>query len=1486
MFKIKQFKRALSLTLVALLLIYVLPFNTNPSFAAGSNSASFSDIRYLVNGVALSGSDLNTINNGTPVTIEFNIAIDNSATTTPAALTYDFPAEDYLDFSGANLSGALENGDGDVYGNWYVDETSKQLIVIFNDLAASESNAQGKIVITRSFYLENVDETVVYTIDAPIAGNSSKSYQFSFAPPDEGALTKSGEQNSANSLLLDWTIDINSDAQKINNPVLDDYYDSALLNAVAGSVKIYEITVTSGAAVSVDANVTSQFNGSNGMAISNSDGRLNITFGNSIDRAYRVLYQTKIDTSNSDNLQPQVSYSNNASFTNQSAQATVTVTNENKHTKSGQADNAFNADAINWTIELNTLSQTLQNLVVVDTIPSGLNLDLSSIAVADNSGNPLTIDYTVTSSSALEIVFNEPVTSAIELHYQTTIDKSDGSVYQNASTADGGKNYATISYTNDAIISYDGNSGTTISDTVDVAKGVPLNKNSEKISIDGKSYLKWQLDINTDFIDLGTVVVEDFMSDNLTLDVDSIVVYPLTAQANKVGVFTQGAALDSSEYSVVYDTAGGATGVHPYYTASAPLTPAHYFDVRFVNPVSNAYRITYLTEVDIESKENYDNSAEIWYKPNGTGTGSGSGGSGGGSGDNNWNGHTINYSQAPTENTTLSKYHVRYKDDNLVGYENLGKHSVDHRDNTFGWLLSVSPQDDGLTNIVITDNLDEGHYMTTAQINAIRVAFGKPYPSATALVLGTDYTVTTATDNNGKINSFTIDFRDDFEASFANLYVAYESTINEDTVFNNTGELLTYTNGFTVDATELSTPLTKTITPVINDVTKYNGQKQVLSHDSDSTTITWAVDVNYLGKNIVHNDNIILSDTIEDTQKLIADSVQIYSDYSYDKNGAIVDEASLTSIDLTAEDIKVVYGADLQSFEVIFPTTITKPYRVVYQTQRVGLTQPTYNNTATVNYGAEYTASVDYDNYDNFVYKNLTTGSLPDGNNSTYADWTVLINESVSVIDSLTLTDTLSSGLTLDMNSFTLKTATGDALDFYAYFNVAGPKTTSTNENIYTYTLRQGAAPINQKLYIGYRTTIDKTMVYDGEIYNNISFDGTSSREESVSKSSEKTVAYWTTYGIFSSEAGSFTVTKKDKDSKQTLAGVKYELFRYINDEYRSMGYFTTDQNGQIHIERLKYLDYQLIEISTIEGYSLDSTPYDFAIASTADVTFTLTNAKETSIESTSSVSNSSKSTSGVSNSSENTSSDSSRNKASTTTTEATTTPIVGQSSTQNTTSNTETSSRQEVDTSTQDNSETTTSTEQTTTEETTQTESTTRRQTTKDKQADTTTTELATTTAETTTSISDSDAASSTAAEQTSATTTTTQATTANTSTQQISRNTNTNTPVVDAIELEDDQIPLAGNLPENGTLVIDGSGQWTYTPDEGFEGHDSFTIIVVNPDGSEEKITIELDIELPFSATTLPKTNEGIPYHYPLIGILLIALGFIFRSDRIAAE
>ncbi|EAP95016.1 putative calcium-binding outer membrane-like protein, partial [Vibrio splendidus 12B01] len=97
------------------------------------------------------------------------------------------------------------------------------------------------------------------------------------------------------------------------------------------------------------------------------------------------------------------------------------------------------------------------------------------------------------------------------------------------------------------------------------------------------------------------------------------------------------------------------------------------------------------------------------------------------------------------------------------------------------------------------------------------------------------------------------------------------------------------------------------------------------------------------------------------------------------------------------------------------------------------------------------------------------------------------------------------------------------------------------------------------------------------------------------------------------------------------------------------------------------------------------------------------------------------------------------------------------------------------------------------------------------------------------------------------------------------VSVTTDEDTPVsgsLTATDADNDQLTFSkGTEPSNGSVVVDENGNWTYTPDENYNGSDSFSVVVDDGQGGTDTITVDVGVS-PVPSVSITETvnvSEG---------------------------
>ncbi|OKP71820.1 hypothetical protein A3842_23255 [Paenibacillus sp. P3E] len=236
----------------------------------------------------------------------------------------------------------------------------------------------------------------------------------------------------------------------------------------------------------------------------------------------------------------------------------------------------FNADHIDWTVDVNKKLEPVTGAVITDPIPEGLSMDSTVSMAVYQLGIQLDGTVTVgalvdTSKYAAEVTggiltvrFTDPVISgAYRIAYSTAV------------VSDSLK-----SFTNTATFTGAGRDPVSSSSTVTIQRGGSLNKVATNYEW-GKQIITWAIEYNYNnkVIPQGSAVLKDYFNYTQSLVSDSLVVYPVTL--NSAGTAIKGTPLlPNVDYKVT-----GLIDVEK-----------NGFKLEFLNGISSAYRIEYKTK--------------------------------------------------------------------------------------------------------------------------------------------------------------------------------------------------------------------------------------------------------------------------------------------------------------------------------------------------------------------------------------------------------------------------------------------------------------------------------------------------------------------------------------------------------------------------------------------------------------------------------------------------------------------------------------------------------------------------------------------------------------------------------------------------------------------------------------------------------------------------------------------------------------------------
>ncbi|MEZ8878250.1 Ig-like domain-containing protein, partial [Vibrio lentus] len=95
------------------------------------------------------------------------------------------------------------------------------------------------------------------------------------------------------------------------------------------------------------------------------------------------------------------------------------------------------------------------------------------------------------------------------------------------------------------------------------------------------------------------------------------------------------------------------------------------------------------------------------------------------------------------------------------------------------------------------------------------------------------------------------------------------------------------------------------------------------------------------------------------------------------------------------------------------------------------------------------------------------------------------------------------------------------------------------------------------------------------------------------------------------------------------------------------------------------------------------------------------------------------------------------------------------------------------------------------------------------------------------------------------------------------VSVTTDEDSPVSGSLTVTDadnDQLTFSkGTEPSNGSVIVDENGNWTYTPDENYNGSDSFTVVVDDGQGGTDIITVDVGVNAQNDGPTIDVVAEA---------------------------
>ncbi len=511
--------------------------------------------------------------------------------------------------------------------------------------------------------------------------------------------------------------------------------------------------------------------------------------------------------------------------------------------------------------------------------------------------------------------------------------------------------------------------------------------------------------------------------------------------------------------------------------------------------------------------------------------------------------------------------------------------AINYEEKTINWQLNVDPvREDIEADFTITDTFPyDGLILLPDTVN---VTLG-----GTELIKDTDYTL--APIGEGYQKGFTIVINK--EIAGGKLVVNYSTSYDEQKVVD--GNTLiphskedqsnVYKNqvvykGTTENGNSIEEKTSAT-RKVIDKAWNSGFKEGNLVNPDDWTNasdrkIAWQVYFNYNQHNL--GEGVSVTDTLAYAGTIIDDSIKV-SVYTVASNGdtTITEETLEKAVDYNV-------AIDGQKLTVEFLDEVTERYVIEFETTVPDISAENYVNNAELTTNDDgsypYTSSVDYDKWDDLLDKEV----LPDVSQvyiGEELEWKITANESLSVINNATLTDTISAGLSFVEDSFTIVTANGETLEEEDY--TLDWKINDSGETV----LSIEFTSLTQAIEISYKTIV--VAENNQTVNNKVSLEGSELLDEVTKETSKITARQFSWVGgEFSQNRGALRINKVDASTGEVIteSEATFALYRVVNDAEVLMGEFTTI-DGVLEVGNLFLGTYIVKEVKAPDGYRLST---------------------------------------------------------------------------------------------------------------------------------------------------------------------------------------------------------------------------------------------------------------------------------------------------------
>lgn len=519
-----------------------------------------------------SGKYVETRNEDGTVTrrIEWTINVNNNGLTlTNPKITDNIPVGLKLTDGSFKVNGQPTSGY--VYNNNVLEYTfpgtidKPQVITFSTDIIDKEAHES--------------NDWKVYTNTASISGNGingEPSANSNEVGVPSYVIEKSGIEYDPSTHHIKWQIIVNRNMINIENAVITD------------NIPIGQKYVEGSATIDGGADI----NGFSYIPANKDDkdktGTLKYEFKGPINKYYVITFKTEVTDNNifSGNITNE-KYYNTATLTGSNlgkpSSSTGTQDVSSEVIKKNIENYDYITNELTWSIRVNKNAMKMKNVVVTDNIPIGQEY-VEGSATIDNGADVKKFSYKKADDNdgvktgTLTYTFPNEINETYIITFKTKI--TDLTIFH----SNGDKTIR-----NKAELSGDLVPPNVSSEAFKTVSNAIIDKSADyKI---GNDYIDWNIDINSNSIQLDDAKVQDILQEGLELDTTSVELYNQILNSN--GTLTKGEKVELDENSVKYDSI------------------KREFIFNFPGPVNSPYLLTFRTNVTDKSKSPFKNTASF-----------------------------------------------------------------------------------------------------------------------------------------------------------------------------------------------------------------------------------------------------------------------------------------------------------------------------------------------------------------------------------------------------------------------------------------------------------------------------------------------------------------------------------------------------------------------------------------------------------------------------------------------------------------------------------------------------------------------------------------------------------------------------------------------------------------------------------------------------------------------------------------------------------